>query len=104
MSSASILSSARQAGGLTLRQLAVAAGTSHSTISAYEHGRKVPATDTLRRLVLAAGFELELELTPAIGGADPEARGDELMQVLELAAMFPARHDRELNAPIFGVR
>ncbi|MGB3411488.1 MAG: helix-turn-helix transcriptional regulator [Microthrixaceae bacterium] len=30
------------------------------------------------------------------------ARGQELVEVLELAAMFPARHTSTLEAPIFG--
>lgn len=35
---------------------------------------------------------------------DPAARGRELEAVLELAAMFPARHGRYLDAPVFGRR
>ncbi len=61
--------------GLSLRALAARADTSHSTLSAYEAGRKVPTVETLDRIVRAAGFELGVELTPAVGGADREARG-----------------------------
>jgi hypothetical protein len=35
-------------------------------------------------------------------GADPAARGRELVEVLELAEMFPARPARTLAAPRFG--
>ncbi|HLM17280.1 MAG TPA: helix-turn-helix transcriptional regulator [Acidimicrobiia bacterium] len=86
---------------LTLRALAARAGTSHSTLSAYEAGRKVPTVETLDRVVRAAGFELGLELTPAVGGIDRTARGRELAEVLELAEQFPARHAAKLDFPVF---
>jgi len=93
---------ARRQAHLSLRQLARAAGTSHATLSAYEAGRKQPGVDTLTRILRAAGYELEGQLTPAVGGVDREARGRELAEVLELAAHFPARHDATLGYPIFG--
>jgi transcriptional regulator with XRE-family HTH domain len=91
----------RQRAGLTLRQLAELAETSHSTLSAYEAGRKVPTVATLDRIVRAAGFELGAELTPAVGGPDRAARGRELAAVLELAEQFPARHASTLEFPVF---
>lgn len=94
---------ARSAAGLTLRALGTRAGTSHSTLAAYEAGRKAPGTETLRRIVQAAGYELDVDLRPLPGG-DPDARGHELIEVLELASMFPAHHDPVLRAPIFGRR
>ncbi len=97
-----LIRSARARSGLSLRQLAARAGTSHSTLSAYESGAKEPGVATLARILRAAGFALDLGLEPRIGGPDPEARGRELVEVLELAAMFPARHDQQLRAPIFG--
>ncbi len=93
---------ARARSGLSLRLLAERAGTSHSTLSAYESGAKVPSVVTLERILRAAGFALDLSLEPRVGGPDPDARGRELVEVLELAAMFPARHDQQLRAPIFG--
>ena len=75
--------------------------TSHSALSAYESGRKVPSVETLDRIVRAAGYELGVELTPAVGGADRAARGRELVEVLDLAAQFPARHAATLNFPVF---
>ena len=77
------------------------ADTSHSALSAYESGRKVPSVETLDRIVRAAGYELGVELTPAVGGADRAARGRELVEVLDLAAQFPARHKATLDFPVF---
>jgi transcriptional regulator with XRE-family HTH domain len=99
MTAAATLRRARKTAGLTLRELAARAGTSHSTLSAYESGTKVPSVATLDRIVRAAGFALDLELRPRVD--DPD-RGDELLQVLDLAAQFPARHDKRLRFPVFG--
>lgn len=91
---------ARKRAGLTLRELARRAGTSHSTLAAYEHGRVVPTVDTLDRVLRAAGFAADVELAPRVTDppGDRAARGRELIEALELAAMFPARH-----APSIGV-
>ncbi|MCB0962569.1 MAG: helix-turn-helix transcriptional regulator [Acidimicrobiales bacterium] len=102
MDVATTIRRARRRAGLSLRALAARAGTSHATIAAYEHGRKVPTADTLDRLIRAAGFEADLRLVPAVGGTDPAARGLELEEVLGLAEQFPARHDAELAYPVFG--
>ena len=45
---------ARQRAGMSLRQLAARAGTSHATLSAYENGAK-PAARTMRSRVLTLG-------------------------------------------------
>jgi transcriptional regulator with XRE-family HTH domain len=55
-----LLRKVRVASGLSQEELARRAGTSRSTLSAYEHGRKSPSADTLERLVVAAGFELDV--------------------------------------------
>jgi transcriptional regulator with XRE-family HTH domain len=99
---ASTIRTARQRAHLSLRQLARAAHTSHSTLAAYEHGAKSPTVATLSRIVRAAGFALDLEVWPVAGGPDREARGRELANVLELAALFPARHEPFVNLPRFG--
>ena len=95
---------ARRRAGLTLRELGRRANTSHSTLAAYEQGRKTPNVDTLDRILTACGFGVEVTLTarPADVASDPVARGRELVEVLELAEMFPARHGRTLAAPKFG--
>ena len=54
-----LLKHAREESGLTQGELASHAGTSRSTLSAYEHGRKSPNLGTADRILRAAGFELE---------------------------------------------
>ena len=102
MDAAAILRRARADSGLSLRALAERAGTSHSTLAAYEAGRKIPSIATLERLLRAAGFRLNVEVERSEGGADPTARGRELADVLTLAEQFPARHSRKLQFPRFG--
>ena len=104
MDSAYIVRSARRLSGLSLRQAAALAGTSHSTLSAYESGRKVPSVTTLDRIVRAANFDLEVRLRPRPHPVPGMTKGEELAQVLELASEFPARHSRKLLCPIFGRR
>jgi transcriptional regulator with XRE-family HTH domain len=101
---ARLIRSARHEAGLTLRELAARAGTSHSTLAAYEAGRVSPNSDTLDRVLRAAGFAADVQLCRRVDGPDGDrsARGRELIEVLELAAMFPARHEPTLDAPIFG--
>jgi transcriptional regulator with XRE-family HTH domain len=102
MSAATTLRAARRRAGLSLRALAERAGTSHATLVAYEAGTKIPRVDTLTRILRAAGFALDFELAARPEGGDPGARGRELVEVLELAAQFPARHERTLPYPPFG--
>ncbi|MFS3128797.1 helix-turn-helix transcriptional regulator [Nocardioides sp. Bht2] len=60
MTETTLIEQAREAAGLSQRALADRAGTSRTTLSAYEHGRKSPTLDTAIRIVAAAGFELSL--------------------------------------------
>jgi transcriptional regulator with XRE-family HTH domain len=101
MHAATTIRSARRRAGLTLRGLAERAGTSHAALAAYESGAKVPRVDTLDRIVRAAGFEPSVDLTPQPAGEDRVAKGNELVDVLVLAAQFPARHSRTLRFPVF---
>ena len=64
MGSGRLLAQAREAAGLSRAALAVAAGTSRPTLSAYEHGHKSPTLDTASRILRAAGYELAL--VPAV--------------------------------------
>lgn len=96
-----IILSARRRSGLTLRQLGERAATSHATISAYEHRRAQPSVETAKRLISAAGFVLESTLVPKVSANDEE-RGAELVDSLELAAAFPARHASKLRYPRFA--
>ena len=104
MDAARLIRTARRRADLTLRELARRAHTSHSTLAAYEQGRKTPNVDTLDRILTACGFRVDVTLTarPAEVAADPVARGRELVEVLELAEMFPARHAPTLAFPKFG--
>ena len=102
MIAAATLRAARVRAGLSLRELARRAATSHSTLSAYESGRKVPSVETFDRILRAAGFTVSLDVVPAVGGPDPADRGRELAEVLDLAEQFPARHAATLSFPRFG--
>jgi transcriptional regulator with XRE-family HTH domain len=102
VNAATALRTSRQRAGLSLRALAARAKTSHSTLAAYEAGRKVPSVETLERIVRCAGYELDMGLVPSVGGSDRTARGRELVEVLELAGLFPARHGASLTYPRFG--
>lgn len=53
-----LIERARERSGLTQAALAEAAGTSRTTLNAYERGRKFPTAATLERILVAAGFEL----------------------------------------------
>jgi transcriptional regulator with XRE-family HTH domain len=101
MDAARTLHRARVDAGLSLRALAERAGTSHATLVAYEAGRAVPKVDTLNRILRAAGFatNIEVERRADATNAERTAKGAELRQALELAAMFPARHSPRLRFP-----
>ena len=102
MDAAVLLRSARLDAGLTLRELGERAGTSHSTLAAYEAGRKTPSVATLDRVLEAAGFAVDVTLHRRHRGAAGElSRGEELVAVLELAAQFPAVHSDRLEMPVF---
>lgn len=58
MPAAGLIKDARRSAGLSQDELARRAGTSRTTLSAYEHGRKSPGLDTAGRLLREAGFEL----------------------------------------------
>jgi len=103
MTASQTISEIRRRSGLGLRELARRAGTSHATLHAYESGKKEPRLDTVLRLADAAGFTLEVTLTRRPdAGAARVAKGEELAEVLALAAAFPVRHRARLTAPIFG--
>jgi transcriptional regulator with XRE-family HTH domain len=103
MNSASLLRRARRKAGLSQRELAARAGTSHATLASYETATKVPRVDTLDRILRAAGFEPEVVLS-ARPDADRSARvakGRELLEALELAAHFPLRRPtKQLPVPV----
>ena len=76
MSGAELLSRVRRLAGLSQEDLARRAGTSRTAVSAYEHGRKSPALDTVDRLVSAAGYELDVrQRVGFVGVAGGRGRG-----------------------------
>jgi hypothetical protein len=105
MDAAAIIRQARSTSGLSLRELAERAGTSYSTLSAYENGRKSPRLDTLERIVRAAGASLSGSLEVGIERRNGLDRDDELFMVLDLAESLPQRRPAAtLDVPRFGHR
>ncbi|MDZ7781640.1 MAG: helix-turn-helix transcriptional regulator [Halioglobus sp.] len=99
---AALLRRARIDAGLTLRALAERVGTSHSTLAAYEQGRKTPSVATFARILECCDVALDMSLSRRIRRADDIERGEELRAVLELAEQFPRRVSRRMELPIFG--
>lgn len=60
---AALLREARRRAGLSQVELGRRAGVTQSVISAYESGARQPSVPTLARLVVAAGYELELRIS-----------------------------------------
>lgn len=60
----------RREAGLTQKALAAKAGTSQSTIAAYESGAKHPTWGTIERLAAAVGLEPVVSFTPLLAYAD----------------------------------
>ena len=56
-----LIEQARTAAGLTQQEMAERAGTSRTTLSAYEHGRKSPNLETFERLLVVAGYEVQIQ-------------------------------------------
>jgi uncharacterized protein len=91
MDAAEVVRRAREAAGLSKRELARRAGTSPAAIVAYESGDREPSFRTLRRLVRAAGYDSQLVTRPAMGRLDPVKAAKRLVEVLELAEHLPHR-------------
>ncbi len=109
MSAATVIRDVRRRQGLTQAQLARRAGTTQPVISAYEHGRRDPSYEMLRKLVEAAGERLRVDaarpgpdLPPP---ADLEEHARRLLDVLSLADAIPRRRvDPVLRAPLLASR
>lgn len=98
------IKTARQQSGLSLRELAKRANTSHSALAAYESGIKIPKIETLERIISAAGFAIDIHLEKRMRqhSSSASSKGKELEQVLELAQQFPSRANKNHKMPIFG--
>ena len=99
---AELLKYVRGKAGLSARELARSVGSSHSTILAYEAGKKVPVTTTLMRLVHACGYSMDFALSPRLRGDEDNPKGAELQAVLDLASEFPARHSATPDSKMPG--
>ena len=90
-----IIQTVRRRQGLTQAELARRAGTSQPVISAYEHGRRDPTYQTLRKLVEAGGERLLIEAVRPESDQPPPADVSEharrLIEVLTLADAIPVR-------------
>jgi predicted nucleotidyltransferase/DNA-binding XRE family transcriptional regulator len=64
-SAAAAIREARARARMTQTQLAARAQIAQSVVSAYESARREPSFETLRKLVGAAGFDLEVVLSPS---------------------------------------
>ena len=95
MDPAQVIRAVRRRQGLTQAELARRAGTSQPVISAYEHGRRDPTTETLRKLVEAGGERLQIDAAPHHSDGPPPSDVGEharrLLDVLSLADAIPAR-------------
>ena len=104
MTPGELIKAVRRRQGLTQAELARRAGTSQPVVSAYERDQRDPTTETLRRLVAAAGERLTIDAAPWGNDLPPATSVEEharrLLAVLELAEAFPARkRPRTLDAP-----
>lgn len=92
----------RREAGITQQALADRAGTSQSTIAAYEAGAKFPTWRTIDRLAAALGLEPVITFTPSMSHADfrslclHRAIGDVLKQNPDAALRRARQHLRRL--------
>lgn len=70
MDAASLIREIRTRHGLTQTQLALRAGTTQTAISRLERGDRSPTVETLRRLLLVMGEDLDLGARPLAGVHD----------------------------------
>lgn len=62
ISAAPIVRAVREGAGLSQRALAERAHTTQAVVARIESGASAPSLDTLRRLVTAAGYEMQLNV------------------------------------------
>ncbi len=78
---------ARAIAGLSQAELARRTGIPRSVMNVYEHGKREPSAEMLRRILRAAGFELTMK--PIELPVDPARAGRILEDVLGLAEALP---------------
>jgi transcriptional regulator with XRE-family HTH domain len=103
VNAAEAIGQARRDADLTQAELAERSGTSQATISAYEHGARVPTAATLVRVLAAAGRRLiTVPAATAVSvpsASELERRSRVLAQVVELAERLPSVPSPELSYP-----
>ena len=98
----SILQAARARAGLSQRQLAARAGTAQSVVARIELGEASPTWDTLSRLLAAAGFDLDTQITvrPVAGSH----MRDDVARILSLTPEERLREVANTNRFVSRVR
>jgi transcriptional regulator with XRE-family HTH domain len=99
VSGAELLARVRRGAGLSQDELARRAGTSRTAVSAYEHGRKSPALDTVDRLVSAAGYELDARPRVEFVGV-PGARGWDVFVPTQLTRLPATQARASVELPL----
>jgi transcriptional regulator with XRE-family HTH domain len=94
MNAAEAIRTAREAAGLSKRELARRAGTSPAAIVAYESGARAPTLPTLARILRGAGARVDLTVVPGPAVPDPATVARRLAEVLDLAERLPRRPAR----------
>jgi transcriptional regulator with XRE-family HTH domain len=89
---ADLVRTARNRGGLTQRELARRANTVQSVVARIEQGVTSPTWETLRRLIAAAGFQLE-----ALLGVPPAETSHMLGDVSRILRLTPEERLLELR-------
>jgi transcriptional regulator with XRE-family HTH domain len=100
MDAAQVIRAAREKSGLSKRELARRAGTSPAAIVKYESRQSSPTVDTLNRILLVAGWEVEVHLAPV--SHDAVQRGEmmaDLLRIVDMVEIRPA--DAYMNFPRF---
>lgn len=95
---AQLIERAREQSGMSQADLAAHAGTSRTTLNAYERGRKFPTASTLTRILDAAGFDLAL--TPRVAfRAVPAPKGADYFVADRLWRLSPREAMRTITLP-----
>ena len=98
MDAASIISAVKRRTRLTGKELAARAGTSASTLSAYERGVVVPSVATLDRIIRSSGLVAFVELLESPSARVPNTTIEELLAFVDHA---PSTRSVKLIAPIW---
>lgn len=92
-----IIRDARSAAGISQAELARRAGVTRSVMNVYEHGRREPSAEMLRRILSSAGFDLVP--VPKSAPTDPERAGRILEMVIGLAEALPYLPKPQITSP-----